>query len=121
MAKLIHKLLPRYGNWGGPGWSGGKWQENYENTDWEVPARDSLDVLFKIHDRSYQQAIANFPEDKREPEFDKADKVLSNSADELSKNPSEWPEPPKTASWLYAWLYRKLVIVIFHLVMRLYI
>jgi len=113
MAKLTHRLLPRYGNWGGPGWSGGQWQENYENTDWTVPPTDSLDALFKEHDLSYQQTIANIPENKREAYFDTADRKLSNDANALPQNPSKWPNPPTTASWWYAWGYRKLVIYIF--------
>jgi len=113
MAKLTHRILPRYGNWGGPGWSGGQWQDNYENTDWSVPARDSLDDLFKLHDKAYQQAIKKLPEDEREPKFNEADKILSESANKLSSNPSKWEDPPKTVSWWYAWGYRKLVIFIF--------
>ena len=114
MAKLIHRLLPRYGNWGGPGWSGGKWQDNYENTDWSVPARDALDSLFKDHDRAYQKAIADLPEDQREESFNKADLTLSQEADRLPINPSKWYEPPTTATWLYAYIYRKLVIFLFN-------
>lgn len=114
MAKFIHKLLPRYGNWGGPGWSGGQWQDNYENTDWSVPPRDSLDALFKEHDRGYQKAIANISNlQEREEEFNRIDKILSELADKLDPDPKKWPEPPTTASWWYAWIYRKLVIVIF--------
>ena len=46
-------LLPRYGNWGGPGWSGGKWCPP-NSTDWSVPGVDEMDELFKEHDKQYQ-------------------------------------------------------------------
>lgn len=45
-------LFPRYGNWGGPGWSAGCW--NPTETDWFVPTIDAMDELFKRHDWSYQ-------------------------------------------------------------------
>ena len=47
------RLLPRYGNWGGPGWSSGKWCPPNE-TDWSKPPIDALDQLFRDHDFAYQ-------------------------------------------------------------------
>lgn len=44
--------FPRYGNWGGPGWSAGCW--NPFGTDWDFVAIDEMDELFKWHDFAYQ-------------------------------------------------------------------
>jgi hypothetical protein len=43
-----------YGNWGGPGWSGGKFVHDPKLVDWSVPAIDEMDELFKQHDLRYQ-------------------------------------------------------------------
>lgn len=116
MTKLIHWFIPRYGNWGGPGWSSGRWHNCYENTDWSIPAVDSLDELFKEHDLNYKKAIDEFDNlKKREGEFSKADKKLSERASNLSINPIEWESPPKDTSNFYSWFYRKLVIFIFYI------
>lgn len=45
-------FFSRYGNWGGPGWSAGCW--NPMGTDWNYPAIDAIDELFKHHDSAYQ-------------------------------------------------------------------
>lgn len=47
------RLIPRYGNWGGPGWSGGKWCPPNE-TDWSVKPVDNMDAAFARHDMGYQ-------------------------------------------------------------------
>lgn len=49
------RLIPRYGNWGGPGWSAGRW--NPSVTNWAVDAVDSMDELFKWHDWAYQNGF----------------------------------------------------------------
>lgn len=46
-----------YGNWGGPGWSGGKFTDDPDNVDWDVEAIDEMDELFKRHDYAYQHSI----------------------------------------------------------------
>ena len=112
---MLNRLIPTYGNWGGPGWSSGRYEDNPDETDWSVPGRDSLDELFKEHDRVYQNTIKNLPETQWEDEFNKADLALAENANKLSQNPSKWQNPPSTASWLYAYLYRKLVIFIFNI------
>jgi len=50
--------VPTYGNWGGPGWSGGEWNANPELTKWGVAPIDEMDRAFKGHDWVYQ----NLPE-----------------------------------------------------------
>jgi len=47
-------IIPLYGNWGGPGWSGGKFVDDKSLVDWEVVALDRLDLLLKEHDYAYQ-------------------------------------------------------------------
>ena len=113
ITELLIRLIPTYGNWGGPGWSSGRYEDNPDETDWSVPPRDSLDALFKEHDRAYQEAIKTLPKYQLEGPFDEADRVLVREAKKLSWNPYRWELPPKTASWGYAFLYRRMVIRIF--------
>lgn len=47
-------FIPRHGNWGAPGWSGGAWVKDPARTDWSVPPIDALDDLCREHDRDYQ-------------------------------------------------------------------
>lgn len=47
-------LIPKYGNWGGPGYSAGIWNNDPTKTDWNVPALGPMDQAFKDHDRVYQ-------------------------------------------------------------------
>ena len=44
---------PWYGNWGGPGWSGGECSKP-GRTKWHVEPIDALDACFKEHDKGYQ-------------------------------------------------------------------
>jgi VCBS repeat-containing protein len=58
-ASTILNGFPTYGNWGGPGWSGG--QENLPNapitpSQLSVAPIDGLDALFKEHDIGYDKA-----------------------------------------------------------------
>ena len=46
-----------YGNWGGPGWSGGEWVFDPSKTNWGVPPVDDMDALFKAHDFDMQNGI----------------------------------------------------------------
>lgn len=48
------RVIPRYGNWGGPGWSAGAWNNNPALTDWGVGTIDGMDQAFKEHDWVYQ-------------------------------------------------------------------
>lgn len=46
--------IPRYGNWGGPGWSGGQYTDDPASVDWSVEPVDAMDSLFMDHDSLYQ-------------------------------------------------------------------
>jgi hypothetical protein len=54
--KWYQYLIPTYGNWGGPGWSGGKFTDDPTEVDWDVAPIDYMDYFFKKHDSRYQQA-----------------------------------------------------------------
>lgn len=47
--------IPRYGNWGGIGWSAGRWLKTGDTTDWNVPPIDAMDEAFKDHDAQYRE------------------------------------------------------------------
>jgi hypothetical protein len=47
-----------YGNWGGAGWSSGKFTDNKAEVDWNITGIDAMDVAFKIHDYGYQYGIS---------------------------------------------------------------
>lgn len=47
-----------YGNWGGPGWSGGKFTSDKTAVDWYVPGIDEMDAAFKVHDYDTQYGDA---------------------------------------------------------------
>ena len=55
--QYLQRLCPTYGNWGGPGWSGGEWQDDSSLTRWDVQPIDELDALFRAHDMAYQSEI----------------------------------------------------------------
>lgn len=57
MFKLLQRLVPTYGNWGGPGWSGGEWQDDTTKTKWNVQPIDELDRAFREHDMAYQAGV----------------------------------------------------------------
>jgi len=46
-----------YGNYGGPGWSGGEFVYDPKLVDWSVPPIDDMDALFKQHDFEVQNHI----------------------------------------------------------------
>lgn len=45
-----------YGNYGGPGWSGGEFVKPTEKPKWIVRPLDPLDEIFKEHDEAYYAA-----------------------------------------------------------------
>ena len=47
-------FIPRYGNYGGVGWSAGRWLKPGDDTDWSVAPRNALDALFRQHDMAYR-------------------------------------------------------------------
>jgi len=46
--------IPRYGNYGGPGWTGGQ----FGGIDFPVPSVNRLDEIFKRHDQAYGAATS---------------------------------------------------------------
>lgn len=50
-------FCPRYGNYGGPGWSAGRWNDDPACTEWNVPGSDPQDELYKAHDWAYQHGF----------------------------------------------------------------
>ena len=107
------KLFPRYGNWGGPKWSGGAFPKTPEDTDWSVPGIDSMDDLFKEHDRGYQKAIKEHSAgisdaDGLDSDWEAADDALVNGLGNLPADPRKWPRA--SPCWCYAWGYRKLAV-----------
>ena len=81
---LWTRLVPRYGTWGGPGWSGG-------NTFPPLGPVDSMDECFKKHDECYGWGQDQCYEADRK----KCDTKLIECLQNLSKDPRNWPRPPK--------------------------
>ena len=111
-------FIPRYGNFGGPGWSGGVMMADYSEVDWAVKPVDSLDELFCRHDKHYQAAIHKerdgiITELEKYKLWLKADKELIQEIDDLPIDPHKWPRKP--SNMFYGWLYRKLAIYSFTL------
>ncbi|MEM0173769.1 MAG: RHS repeat-associated core domain-containing protein [Sulfolobaceae archaeon] len=51
--RILQSLVPTHGNYGGPGWTGGKRPECGEEPDFSKPPQDPLDYCYKIHDKCY--------------------------------------------------------------------
>jgi len=112
-----NRVYPTYGNWGGPGWSGGTYPKTWRDTDWSVPATDSMDALFKEHDGYYQETIRLYEEKKISYSEmftlqESADQILVKKAGGLSRDPRKWADP--AASTWYAFVYRYLVLLLFY-------
>jgi len=125
MAKLWQYLFPTYGNYGGPGWSGGARMNNYAEVDWSVQPSDSLDECFHDHDKDYQASIAKFDSGEindveKNQMWVKADEALVGRIKEISADPKKWPKPPTKNSTKYAWFYRKGALVGFWCKVKLY-
>jgi len=73
LAKMQFKY---HGNWGGPRYSGGKFTDM---PDWTIPALDSLDELFKKHDRDYGTMNQN-----------QADRLFLQRARSLPQSAKKW-------------------------------
>ena len=80
--RLLSWLIPTYGNWGGPGWSGG----TRFGPDWDVPPVDSLDEILKIHDWNYSGSDTPSA-------FHYADISLLEKLSNLPEDPERWPRP----------------------------
>jgi hypothetical protein len=113
---LWQLLCPRYGNFGGPGWSGGRFVDDYRLTDWSVPATDSMDELFKRHDLAYQDAIREYDRERltdraKAFEWEIADCALVAGLEALSPRVDEWKYRP--TSRVYARLFRLVAMYAF--------
>lgn len=124
-APLWQYLIPKYGNYGGPGWSGGAMMSNYNDVDWSNKPVDSLDWRFLDHDKRYQKSIklrddGTISDYEMHNRWNEADKNLIKEISNIPIDPSEWSFPPTTHSIFYAWLYRKLAIYGFALKVWIY-
>jgi RHS repeat-associated protein len=91
-------LVPTYGNWCGPLWSGGM-------AGGEVgasPPVDSMDACFKAHDFCYGEIECNKNGDLAQK---KCDRALVRCLSQLPEDPHSWPEPAPYPTW--ARLYRQ--------------
>ena len=89
IAENLKSFVPRYGNFGGPGWIGGETGE-------EDPI-DSMDEIFKQHDSDYAAADTYLKEtgDKtgHEEMIKKADMTMLDSLVSLPYDPNDWDKP----------------------------
>jgi RHS repeat-associated protein len=96
------KLVPRYGSWGGPGWSGG-------NTFPPLGPVDSMDECFKEHDECYGWGKGAC----YKPNIKDCDSKLVNCLQKLPKDPRSWKRQPKYP--LTAQLYRDAAMATFEI------
>jgi len=110
------KVFPKYGNWGGPGWSGGCYPSSPKETDWSIQPIDAMDLIFRNHDRRYQNAIKRYPEreDLQKEVFKKADEDLIRLLKSLEFDPNLWILKPPKNLW-YAKYYRICAIYVFEI------
>lgn len=99
-----------YGNWGGPGWSGGEFVNDPLLVKINIPAVDSLDALFLPHDRSYQ-AAKNTAFEREARRY--ADAALLVGMISLPLRSAKWASPPRR--WYHALAYRAAAVVGFAL------
>ena len=113
------RLVPRYGNWGGPGWTGGQ-ETPYEKLNPEqqkalLEPIDEMDALFKTHDLCYSNArvkrdkvMNNKYATKAEKEaarqqfendIQRADRELGKNLRNLNSNPGNWSPPAPNPLW----------------------
>lgn len=61
-------IVPTYGSYGGPGWTGGQRYNPPSLTDpiWNVRPKDSLDTVFRTHDRTYFEIGQTYTPGSRE-------------------------------------------------------
>ena len=116
--KTWQYLVPKYGNFGGPGWSGGAMMDSYDEVDWSVKPMDSLDETFHCHDTGYQEAIEkekngdiSYVEMRRK--WVKADMELVARIKKIPADPRKWERKPVTCCKLYSWFYRKCALAVF--------
>ncbi|WP_243375334.1 RHS repeat-associated core domain-containing protein [Geotalea sp. SG265] len=94
----LWRTHPRYGNWGGEGWSGG-------NSGMEGPI-DSMDMCFQQHDSCYDSLSGGTCNTKKS-----CDKALVECLYRLPPNSSNWQYPPFDP--IYAGFYRTWALTYF--------
>lgn len=53
---MLNKFVPTYGNWGGPGYSGGRRPKSIKRNRWRLaPPIDDADEAFMLHDFDYEE------------------------------------------------------------------
>jgi RHS repeat-associated protein len=99
-------LDPNYGNWGGNNWSGGRKIKAGEVGDSNVPAKDSLDALYKQHDLASYRALQLKDAAARERGIQQADQDLARGLRAIPSDPKKWDSPPSNAWWAgtHRWL-----------------
>ena len=102
----LNGLVPTYGNWGGPGWSGGV----AGGLVGPNPAVDSMDECFKAHDECYGERSC-----QRQPTTHRrmCDRSLVQCLSQLSDDPREWLNPAPHPE--FAKDYRKAATRLFRL------
>ncbi len=95
----------RYGNWCGPGWSGGVDVSKNNGKSGTAGPVDSLDAACKKHDEVYDLKKPNQPRLNHAIE-ETADKRLIKDLNALPEDPKKWPDPPASQNEKSAEMYR---------------
>ena len=96
----------RYGNWCGPGWSGGVDVSKNNGKSGTAGPVDSLDAACKKHDEVYDWKKPNQPRLNCAIE-EVADKQLIRDLDALPKDPKKWSDPPSHQNEKSVEMYRE--------------
>ena len=88
---LPDALVPPYGNWGGPGWSGGRRGEVGP-----LPSIDSMDECFKAHDECYGERGCQRDD---APVRRRCDRRLVDCLSRLPNDPRSWSRPAPDPTW----------------------
>jgi RHS repeat-associated protein len=103
---LPNALVPTYGNWGGPGWSGGERDAFSRRVGPHAPV-DSMDECFVAHDSCHAEIECPKKTCHRE---------LLGCLTQLPDKPEEWSKPPRDDR--LARYYRRGAIVVFKALSR---
>jgi hypothetical protein len=117
-------IVPTYGNWGGPDYSGGWRPSQHNGQNGPGAPIDSMDQYFMQHDNAYGKygitpstpnsncdQIQDPCERKKCKEKRKADNNLYREVNNLPDDPSQWPSPAPSPN--YARAYRWGVLNVF--------
>ena len=97
--------VPEYGNFGGPGYSGGKEVPQGAKPDMSVDAKDHLDQCFKDHDWCYWKNKVTSDEIDNCNKM-KCDQELNNCMERIGPYPWMWKNRPPKWKYGYARNYR---------------